>query len=133
MSADDRSGLKYILLTVAIVALVGIAAVVGTRSSRAGSGTAPSAAARTLDVTIGEGTSFAVAASRGGDTIVTDLLGSLWTIPGRGGRATRITDELLEAKQPSVSPDGRQVVFQGFYDGDGWDIWTIGVDGTNPK
>src|SRR5262245_18775254 len=129
----NGSGLKYALLALAVVALAGAAALIGTRSPRAGTTTTASAPAGTIDVTITEGTNFAVAAARGGDTIVTDLLGSLWTLPVRGGRATRITDELLEARQPSVSSDGRQVVFQGFYDGDGWDLWTIGIDGTNPK
>src|SRR5438128_1680982 len=117
-----------------VVALAGVAAIVGTRGLRAGDRSVPPAAAAAAgDVTINEGTNFAVAASPDGKTIVVDLLGSLWTIPAGGGRATRITDELLEARQPSVSPTGKQVVFQGFYDADGWDIWTVGTDGSNSK
>jgi Tol biopolymer transport system component len=81
-----------------------------------------------VEVTVREGTNFAVAASPDGKTLVTDLLGSLWTIPAAGGSAKRITDVLLEAKQPSFSPDGKRIVFQGFYDADGWDLWTIGPD-----
>jgi predicted RNase H-like nuclease len=55
-----------------------------------------------IDVAITEGTNFAVAASPDGRMLVIDLLGSLWTVAAGGGAATRITDELLEARQPSV-------------------------------
>jgi len=91
------------------------------------------AQASEVNVTVTEGTNFAVAASPDGQTLVTDLLGSLWTIPARGGSAKRITDVLLEAKEPSFSPDGSQIVFQGFYDADGWDLWTIAPDGSGAK
>src|ERR1035441_5804417 len=83
----------------------------------------PTPQASEVDVTVTEGTTFAVAASPEGQTLVTDLLGSLWTIPAQGGSAKRITEIVLEAKQPSFSPDGRQIVFEGFYDADGWDLW----------
>jgi Tol biopolymer transport system component len=85
------------------------------------------------DVTVTEGTNFAVAASPDGKTLVTDLLGSLWNISAEGRKATRITDVLLEAKLPSFSPDGKQVVFQGFRDADGWDLWTVAPDGSDAK
>ncbi|PYR24726.1 MAG: amidohydrolase [Acidobacteria bacterium] len=125
--------LKYAVMILAIVALAGLAIVVGTGGLRAGDRSAPAAGPGTVDVTITEGTNFAVALSPDGKTLVADLLGSLWTIPAQGGKATRISDELLEARQPSVSPAGTQVAFQGFYDADGWDIWTVGTDGSNPK
>src|SRR5437870_450767 len=125
--------LKYAVMILAIVARAGLAIVVGTGGLRAGDRSAPAAGPGTVDVTITEGTNFAVALSPDGKTLVADLLGSLWTIPAQGGKATRITDDLLEARQPSVSPTGKQVVFQGFYDADGWDIWTVGTDGSNAK
>jgi Tol biopolymer transport system component/imidazolonepropionase-like amidohydrolase len=80
------------------------------------------------DATITEGTNFSVAASPDGRTLVIDLLGSLWTLPAHGGAARRITDELVEARQPSVSPKGDRIAFQGF-DTD-WDIWSIALDGS---
>ena len=89
--------------------------------------------AKEIDVTVTEGTNFAVAASPDGKTLITDLLGSLWNISAEGGNATRITDVLLEAKEPSFSPDGKQVVFQGFQDADGWDLWTVAPDGSGAK
>ncbi len=98
--------------------------------SRTG-GSAPQASE--VDVTVTQGTNFAVAASPDGRTLVTDLLGSLWTLPAQGGSARRITDVLLEAKEPSFSPDGKQIVFQGFYDADGWDLWTVAPDGSGAK
>jgi Tol biopolymer transport system component/imidazolonepropionase-like amidohydrolase len=127
------SNLKYALLALAIVAVASVAVVVRTRGSAATGLTKGSPSVGTIDVTITEGTNFAVAASPDGQTIVTDLLGSLWAVPARGGQARRITDELLEARQPSMSPDGKHVVFQGFYDADGWDLWTVDVDGSNAK
>ena len=47
---------------------------------------------------------MALAASPDGRTLVTDLLGSLWTVPAQGGAARRITDERLEARRPAFSP-----------------------------
>lgn len=129
------SGIKvrYIVIVLALVALAGFAVIVRTGGLRAGDSSALPTSAGTVDVTITEGTNFAVAASPDGKTLVADLLGSLWTIPAQGGKATRIIDDLVEARQPSVSPTGKQVVFQGFYDADGWDIWTVGTDGSNSK
>jgi Tol biopolymer transport system component/imidazolonepropionase-like amidohydrolase len=80
------------------------------------------------EVTITEGTNFSVEASPDGRTLVMDLLGSLWTLPASGGAARRITDELLEARQPSFSPQGDRIAFQGF-DLD-WDLWSIKPDGS---
>jgi Tol biopolymer transport system component len=132
MSSGLGTRLTYALLALVLVALAGVALLVGTRGLRAGDRARPAAPAGSVEITISEGTNFAIAASPDG-RIVADLLGSLWTIPARGGRATRMTDELLEARQPSISPKGDRIVFQGFYDADGWDIWSIGTDGSNAK
>ncbi len=87
-------------------------------------------AATRTEVTVSEGTNFAVAVSPDHRTFVVDLQGSLWTIPAQGGAAKRITDPLLNARQPAFSPSGIELVFHGFRD-DGWDIWAVGVDGSN--
>ena len=87
---------------------------------------------RQIDLTITEGTSMAAAASPDGRSIAIDLLGSLWTLPMRGGEAKRITPELLEARQPTWSPDGQSIAFQGYDDGT-WHIYVIPRDGGDVK
>jgi Tol biopolymer transport system component/imidazolonepropionase-like amidohydrolase len=84
------------------------------------------------EITVSEGTNFAVAVSPDGKTLVIDLQGGLWAMQASGGAAKRITDPLINARQPSFSPSGREIAFHGFWD-DGWDLWSVGVDGTNLK
>jgi Tol biopolymer transport system component len=121
---------KIAMYGLSVVVMIAIVLAVGSAQTPA---KRPTPQASEVDVTVTEGTTFAVAASPDGQTLVTDLLGSLWTIPAQGGSAKRITEIVLEAKQPSFSPDGRQIVFQGFYDADGWDLWTIAPDGSGAK
>ena len=94
-------------------------------------GTAPVQAQRpqTINVTVNEGTSMAVAASPDGRTLAIDLQGGIWTLPATGGAARRVTDEYNDARQPVWSPDGRWIAFQGYRDG-GYDIWAVAPDGT---
>lgn len=82
----------------------------------------------TLDITVSEGTSMAVALSPDRQTIVMDLQGGLWSLPVSGGTAQRITDEYYDARQPAWAPDGRNIAFQAFRDGT-WRIWTVDTDG----
>ena len=89
-------------------------------------------AATTVDVTITEGTSMAVAVSPDGRTLAIDLQGSIWTLPAAGGAATRITDVFNDARQPAWAPDGETIAFFGFRDG-GYDIWAVAPDGTNQR
>jgi len=93
-------------------------------------GPAETQALKATSATITGGTNFSVAASPDGRTLVIDLLGSLWTLPGQGGAATKITEELIDARRPSFSPDGATIVFGGFKDNGGWDLWSIKPDGT---
>jgi Tol biopolymer transport system component len=91
-----------------------------------------SAAAQTLEVTVGEGTSMSVAVSPDGRTLAIDLQGCIWTLPATGGRATRITDVFNDARQPAWSPDGKTIVFFGYRDG-GYDLWAVDPDGRNQR
>src|SRR5438045_8727608 len=72
------------------------------------------ATTRRIDLTITQGTSMSAAASPDRRSIAIDLLGGIWILPFRGGEAARITPELLEARQPTWSPDGQSIAFQGF-------------------
>lgn len=82
---------------------------------------------RTIDVQLTEGTSFAAAVSPDRRWIAFDLIGSLWVMPFSGGEARRITPPLLEARQPSWSPDSESIAFQG-YDGGTWHIYVVARD-----
>ena len=64
--------------------------------------------------------------------IAIDLLGGLWILPIRGGEAKRLTPELLEARQPTWSPDSESIAFQGYDDG-AWHIYVIPRAGGDAK
>jgi Tol biopolymer transport system component len=83
-------------------------------------------------ITVREGTSMAVAASPDGNTLAVDLQGTIWTLPAVGGAATALTDGFDDARQPSWSPDGRVIAFQGYRDGS-YDIWAVDATGANQR
>lgn len=80
-------------------------------------------------VTLTEGTNIAAAVSSDGRFVAIDLVTAIWVLPAGGGPARRLTDDLQDATQPHWSPDGRQVVFQSYRDGN-FHLWVIGADGT---
>ena len=129
MSSRSKAVIRYAVLLVLIIG-VGLDLTIPRLHSEAGK---RAAAVTEFTVTVNEGTNFSVAASPDGHTLAIDLLGSLWTLPAQGGTAKLITQELLEARNPSFSPDGKQIVFEGFVDTDDWDLWTIGSDGSGLK
>jgi hypothetical protein len=59
-----------------------------------------------------EGTNITVDVSRSNGMLATDLLGSIWVIPGNGGNAQRVSHSVLPARNPRWSPDGRFLVYQ---------------------
>ena len=77
-----------------------------------------------------EGTNIAAALSPDGKTLAIDELGSIWTLPASGGVARRITDEFMDARQPTWSSDGRRIAFQA-YRSNTWNIWTVNRDGSD--
>ena len=90
---------------------------------------APQGGTRHIKLTLHEGTNIAAAMSPDGRTIAFDFLGAIWTMPAQGGDAKRITDELMDARQPAWSPDGAKVTFQA-YRYNTWNIWTVDADGS---
>ncbi len=73
---------------------------------------------------------MAAALSPDGDTLAFDMLGRIWLMPVSGGEAKSITDPFGNARQPSWSPDGEQISFQAYWDGN-WHIYTVNKDGSN--
>jgi Tol biopolymer transport system component len=64
--------------------------------------------------TVDEGTNISISRPADGQSIIMDLHGFLYRIPGQGGQATRITGIYLDAARPEVSPNGQRVAFQGY-------------------
>lgn len=59
----------------------------------------------------------------------------IYTIPTRGGKATRITSDGLRDHDPYWSPDGRRLAWLTAYGGPGvgvWDVQVGGARGENP-
>jgi tricorn protease len=67
-----------------------------------------------------------------GNTIVFSWERDLWSVPATGGVATRLTTHPGMENAPKLSPDGKQVAFQGQYDG-GPAIYVMPVSGGAPK
>ncbi len=87
---------------------------------------------RRVNVTLGEGTNLAVAVDPVRGDRVISLQGTLFLLPVAGGEAVALTDAYYDAREPQFSADGRQVVFQGYRNGN-WDLWLVGRDGQPPK
>ena len=115
--------------TAVFAAAAVVAGVLAVASRPAAAPSQPAAPPQQISLILQEGTSMAAALSPNARTLAIDLLGSVWTLPATGGTASRITDELMDARQPAWAPDGRRLAFQGYRDGI-WHIWVINEDGS---
>lgn len=89
--------------------------------------------ANAKDITFNQGTNFGLSTSPDGAYIAMDLQGVLWVVPTRGGEAKAITaGQQPEVREPSFSPDGKKIAFQGFHAGY-FHIWTVNIDGSDLK
>ncbi|WP_419996319.1 amidohydrolase family protein [Streptomyces boninensis] len=79
-----------------------------------------------------EGTNISVALSPDRSRLAVDLAGGIWTLPLHGGAATPLTGADAEAAQPDWAPDGRELVFQAYVDGN-FHLCTVPAAGGAPR
>ncbi|MFI5162249.1 MAG: amidohydrolase family protein [Sphingobacteriales bacterium] len=91
---------------------------------------APPGPSKKVTITTDEGTWMDLDVSPDGQNIVFDLLGDIFTIPIKGGKATILASGKAWEIQPRYSPDGKQIAYTSDRDG-GDNIWVMNSDGTN--
>lgn len=79
--------------------------------------------------TLNEGTWMNLDVSPDGQTIVFDLLGDIYSIPVKGGKATLLAGGRAYEVQPRFSPDGKQISYTSDKEG-GDNIWIMNADGS---
>lgn len=90
----------------------------------------PPGAKKTISIKTTESTWSNVDVSPDGKLIVFDMLGDIYTMPIKGGKAKAIAKGMAWEMQPRFSPDGKQIAF--ISDRDGADnLWIMDIDGTN--
>ena len=87
---------------------------------------------REIAFTTNEGTWMSLDISPDGKIIIFDLLGDLYTLPFRGGKATQLTSGIGYDAQPVYSPGGRMMAFVSDRSGSE-NLWVANFDGSNPK
>ncbi|MER5509452.1 amidohydrolase family protein [Streptomyces sp. NPDC002766] len=97
-------------------------------------GAAPAVAARqrtdVASLTFTRATNGAATLAPGGDHLVAEVQGTLWSLPRAGGRARPLTPTDLEPGRPTHSPDGRLIALCAYRDG-GFHLWTVRPDGSD--
>ncbi|MBV7315580.1 amidohydrolase family protein [Shewanella sp. NIFS-20-20] len=85
-----------------------------------------------VNIQVNEGTWMNISSSPDNQYIVFDLLGDIYRIPVKGGKAEVLASGIAWQMQPVYSPDGQYIAFTS--DEDGADnIWVMNADGTNPR
>ncbi|MBS1525897.1 MAG: PD40 domain-containing protein [Bacteroidetes bacterium] len=90
----------------------------------------PPGPSKKVTITTDEGTWMDLDVSPDGQNIVFDLLGDIYSIPIKGGRATSLAVGKAWEIQPRYSPNGKMIAFTSDRDG-GDNIWVMNSDGTN--
>ncbi|MCA1591297.1 MAG: amidohydrolase family protein [Acidobacteria bacterium] len=88
--------------------------------------------ASTVEFDTDEGTWMSCDVSPDGQTIVFDLLGDIYAMPLKGGRAELLSGGASWESQPRFSPDGKRISFTSDRDG-GDNIWVMDADGRNRR
>ncbi|MBB4857953.1 Tol biopolymer transport system component [Novosphingobium chloroacetimidivorans] len=96
--------------------------------------TAPKGKTRNIDFVATEGTRMSVDISPDGRWIVFDLLGHIYRMSTKGGKAVSLTQTSGVALnlEPRISPDGREIAFITDRGGQ-YNLWVMNVDGSRPR
>lgn len=79
-----------------------------------------------------EGARISLDVSPDGKTIVSELLGDIYTLPIDGGVAKRLLTGMPMETQPRFRPDGKEVAFLSDRDGSE-NVWIVNADGSSPR
>ncbi|MBW4718068.1 amidohydrolase family protein [Saccharothrix obliqua] len=137
MAPQDMSR-RDLLLRTGQAAALGAVAATGTAPALAEPGGTEEVGGGAPDVAGGkrarlsEGTNIAISASPDGKWLAMDLVTAIWVLPAGGGTARRLTDESQDATLPTWSPDGREIVFQSYRDGN-FHLYAVDVAGGAPR
>jgi imidazolonepropionase-like amidohydrolase/Tol biopolymer transport system component len=88
----------------------------------------PPGPSKKVSFTLDEGTWMNLDVSPNGQNIVFDLLGDIYTMPVKGGKATLLAGGRSYEVQPRYSPDGKQISYTSDKEG-GDNIWIMNADG----
>jgi len=87
---------------------------------------------RQLSFTTAEGTWLSLDVTPDGQTLFFDLLGDIYSLDIKGGKAIPVLTGLAFEMQPSISPDGNKIAFVSDRSGNE-NIWIANIDGSNLK
>ncbi len=88
--------------------------------------------ARTIEFETSEGTALSIDMSPDGRTLVFDMLGDIYLLDAKGGRARPISQGMAFDSQPVFSPDGTSILFLSDRSG-AENLWVMDADGTDPR
>ncbi|AKM11546.1 hypothetical protein AB433_04995 [Croceicoccus naphthovorans] len=94
--------------------------------------TLPMQPARSARIDVREGTWLSPDISPDGRTIVFEMLGDIYLLDRKGGKARPILTGMAFDSQPVFSPDGKRIVFVSDRSG-AENIWVAGADGRHPR
>ncbi len=125
----SRRGIMVLLASVTLAAAVLVPTVAGNAAhSAAGAPATGGGTSATLNLHSASALTLAVSPDH--QTIAMNFLGNVWTLPARGGKATRVTSLMQDTAYPDWSPDGKTIAFQSYKSGT-FHIWAMNPDGTN--